>query len=72
MSGEGRQIKENLGRGESFLMSSEMIAVPAQIWTSQLKRTIQTGQFLRGTIEQFKALNELDVVSTWHSCASAV
>ncbi|KAL5457516.1 hypothetical protein EMCRGX_G034782 [Ephydatia muelleri] len=32
-----------------------------QIWTSQLDRTIQTAQHLCGPIEQWKALNELDV-----------
>jgi len=36
--------------------------LPVQIWTSQLKRTIQTAQYLDGKSEQFKALNELDVV----------
>lgn len=35
----------------------------AQIWTSQLRRTVETAQCLDGTIEQWKALNELDVVS---------
>ena len=33
-----------------------------QIWTSQLKRTVQTAKHLTGTVEQWKALNELDVV----------
>ena len=35
----------------------------SQIWTSQLKRTIQSAHYLDGTIVQWKALNELDVVS---------
>ena len=34
-----------------------------QIWTSQLKRTVQTAKHLNGTVEQWKALNELEVVS---------
>ena len=34
-----------------------------QVWTSQLKRTIHTAKYLDGSIEQWKALNELDVVS---------
>ena len=34
----------------------------AQIWTSQLKRTVQTAKHLNGTVEQWKALNELEVV----------
>ena len=33
-----------------------------QIWTSQLKRTVQSAKHLSGTVEQWKALNELDVV----------
>lgn len=33
-----------------------------QIWTSQLKRTVQTAKHLSGTVEQWKALNELEVV----------
>jgi len=32
-----------------------------KIWTSQLKRTIQTATPLQGTVIQWKALNELDV-----------
>ena len=37
--------------------------VLSQIWTSQLKRSINTAAFLDGNSEPWKALNELDVVS---------
>lgn len=37
-----------------------------QIWTSQLKRSIQTAQFLDGLVEQWRSLNELDVVGQIH------
>ena len=39
-----------------------------QVWTSQLKRTVQSAQHLEGAIEQWKALNELDVVSVVIKC----
>lgn len=35
-----------------------------QVWTSQLKRAVDTAQFLEGvTVERWKALNEMDHVS---------
>lgn len=34
-----------------------------KIWTSQLKRTIQTAEALQLPYEQWKALNEIDAVS---------
>ena len=36
--------------------------VNVQIWTSQLKRTVQSAKHLSGIVEQWKALNELEVV----------
>ncbi len=48
--------------------TSRCACVSLQIWTSQLKRTIQTGNYLSGTIEQWKALNELDVVRAVDFC----
>lgn len=40
-----------------------------KIWTSQLKRTIQTAEALQLPYEQWKALNEIDAVST---CAARI
>lgn len=34
-----------------------------KVWTSQLKRTIQTAEALQLPYEQWKALNEIDAVS---------
>lgn len=35
-----------------------------QVWTSQLKRAVDTAQYLKGvSIERWKALNEMDHVS---------
>lgn len=34
-----------------------------KVWTSQLKRTIQTAECLGVTYEQWKILNEIDAVS---------
>lgn len=34
-----------------------------KVWTSQLKRTIQTAEALRVPYEQWKILNEIDAVS---------
>lgn len=34
-----------------------------KVWTSQLKRTIQTAESLGVTYEQWKILNEIDAVS---------
>lgn len=36
-----------------------------KVWTSQLKRTIQTAEALQLPYEQWKALNEIDAVSTF-------
>jgi len=37
--------------------------VDLKVWTSQLKRTIQTAESLGVTYEQWKILNEIDAVS---------
>lgn len=38
-----------------------------RVWTSQLKSTIQTAEALKLPYEQWKALNEIDAVSSgWH------
>lgn len=34
-----------------------------KVWTSQMKRTIQTAEALAVPYEQWKALNEIDAVS---------
>ena len=34
-----------------------------KVWTSQMKRTIQTAEGLNVPYEQWKALNEIDAVS---------
>lgn len=44
-----------------------------KVWTSQMKRTIQTAEALSVPYEQWKVLNEIDAVSTVflaakHSC----
>ena len=53
------------------LQSELILYTPhGQIWTSQLKRTIQTAQFLDGLVEQWKSLNELDVVGQLHFVAA--
>lgn len=36
-----------------------------KVWTSQLKRTIQTAEALQLPYEQWKALNEIDAVSNF-------
>lgn len=40
-----------------------------KVWTSQLRRSIQTAEALNVPYEQWKALNEIDAVrsSTWPS-----
>ena len=49
------------------------VCVFVQIWTSQLKRTVQTAKHLSGQVEQWKALNELEVVSSvTYTCARTV
>lgn len=45
-----------------------------KVWTSQMKRTIQTAEALSVPYEQWKVLNEIDAVSTTflaakHSCS---
>lgn len=35
-----------------------------KIWTSHMKRTIQTAEGIGASYEQWKALNEIDAVST--------
>lgn len=35
-----------------------------KVWTSQMKRTIQTAEALSVPYEQWKVLNEIDAVST--------
>lgn len=35
-----------------------------KVWTSQMKRTIQTAEALNVPYEQWKVLNEIDAVST--------
>lgn len=37
-----------------------------KVWTSQLKRTIQTAEALQLPYEQWKALNEIDAVSSFN------
>lgn len=39
------------------------------VWTSELKRTHQTAQGIKTTIEPVPALNELYAVSTLFTCA---
>lgn len=41
----------------------EQDIVDLKVWTSQLKRTIQTAESLGVTYEQWKILNEIDAVS---------
>lgn len=36
-----------------------------KVWTSQMKRTIQTAECLGVPYEQWKALNEIDAVSSF-------
>lgn len=35
-----------------------------KVWTSQMKRTIQTAEALNAPYEQWKVLNEIDAVSS--------
>lgn len=37
-----------------------------KVWTSQMKRTIQTAEALNVPYEQWKVLNEIDAVSSAH------
>lgn len=43
-----------------------------KVWTSHMKRTIQTAEALGVQYEQWKALNEIDAVSATSSCPRAV
>lgn len=43
-----------------------------KVWTSHMKRTIQTAEALGVQYEQWKALNEIDAVSGTSSCPRAV
>lgn len=45
----------------NFLKEQEIADL--KVWTSQLKRTIQTAESLGVTYEQWKILNEIDAVS---------
>jgi broad specificity phosphatase PhoE/predicted kinase len=56
LSHRGEQFAEAL---KDFMEEQHMHGF--KIWTSQLKRTVQTAKHLSGTVEQWKALNELDV-----------
>ncbi|KAL5516014.1 hypothetical protein EMCRGX_G001270 [Ephydatia muelleri] len=56
LSERGKQFAKSL---KDFMDEQKMAGF--KIWTSQLDRTIQTAQYLCGAIEQWKALNELDV-----------
>lgn len=56
LSERGKQFAKVL---KDFMDEQNMTGF--KIWTSQLDRTIQTAQYLSGPIEQWKALNELDV-----------
>lgn len=42
-----------------------------KVWTSQLKRTIQTAEALQLPYEQWKALNEIDAVSIFSCCRNS-
>lgn len=42
-----------------------------KVWTSQMKRTIQTAEGLGVPYEQWKVLNEIDAVSPGPSAAAA-
>lgn len=43
-----------------------------KVWTSHMKRTIQTAEALGVQYEQWKALNEIDAVSVTSLCPCAV
>lgn len=46
---------------KKFIEEQEIVEL--KVWTSQLKRTIQTAESLGVTYEQWKILNEIDAVS---------
>lgn len=46
---------------KKFIEEQEIVDL--KVWTSQLKRTIQTAESLGVTYEQWKILNEIDAVS---------
>ena len=57
LSEQGKQFAKAL---KDFMGQQNMSGF--KVWTSQLKRTVETAQYLTGTLtEQWKALNELDV-----------
>jgi hypothetical protein len=41
-----------------------------KVWTSELKRTIQTSRYINAPKEHWKALNEIDAVSVPLPCAA--
>jgi 6-phosphofructo-2-kinase/fructose-2,6-biphosphatase 4 len=45
-----------------FIQSQEISDL--KVWTSQMKRTIQTAEAVSVPYEQWKALNEIDAVRT--------
>lgn len=51
---------------KKFLEEQEIADL--KVWTSQLKRTIQTAECLGVTYEQWKILNEIDAVSRSLGC----
>ncbi|XP_077013753.1 6-phosphofructo-2-kinase/fructose-2,6-bisphosphatase 2 isoform X8 [Tamandua tetradactyla] len=55
LSVRGKQFAQAL---KKFLEEQEMVDL--KVWTSQLKRTIQTAESLGVTYEQWKILNEID------------
>uniref|UniRef100_A0A674IHD2 6-phosphofructo-2-kinase/fructose-2,6-bisphosphatase 2 n=1 Tax=Terrapene triunguis TaxID=2587831 RepID=A0A674IHD2_9SAUR len=55
LSPRGKQFAQAL---KKFIAEQEIVDL--KVWTSQLKRTIQTAEFLGVPYEQWKILNELD------------
>ncbi|NWI67250.1 F262 bisphosphatase, partial [Todus mexicanus] len=58
LSPRGKQFAQAL---KKFIEEQEIVDL--KVWTSQLKRTIQTAESLGVTYEQWKILNEIDAVS---------
>uniref|UniRef100_A0A4W5QUQ0 6-phosphofructo-2-kinase/fructose-2,6-biphosphatase 4a n=1 Tax=Hucho hucho TaxID=62062 RepID=A0A4W5QUQ0_9TELE len=59
LSPRGKEFANYLGQ---FIQSQEISDL--KVWTSQMKRTIQTAEAVSVPYEQWKALNEIDAVRT--------
>lgn len=57
----GREFARQLGKFVNSERDSGELSVALRVWTSHLKRTIETASYITGAVrEPWKALNEID------------